>query len=430
MPKKYRKSDNCLNCGTPIKDHNYCYQCGQINTHKQVSLTEILKDLLGDYFTFDSKFFKSFVPLIKMPGHLTNEYVTGRRHSYILPMRLFIFTSALFFFVFSISSETISSGSFLNEKPVYLPADSLELVFEKYENQISPEVKYGILGELDDKYNFVFKDSSDIERERDSVRILIKNLGPEVPVAEREEFIGKLFGNFNIYKAELRSKDYEEYKKGIDKLDPYVNNEIKKVLKTEEAILEFINQYPALKEVNVENRLVKSLYSKYFITKIKNSNIRIMYSDVDEDTTQTGFFHKINENAKRLSRSNNSTSVFSREALNNLPKLVFLLLPMFALILKLVYVRSKIYYINHLVFALHIHTVFFIFALLPLFWTEWYTIALTAVLIWAYYYRALMNVYRQGWFKTFIKMHLILGLYFIPLIGGIVGLTLYTLYNI
>ncbi|MCH7677577.1 DUF3667 domain-containing protein, partial [candidate division KSB1 bacterium] len=39
---------------------------------------------LGDYFTFDSRFFRSFIPLLRKPGHLTNEYNSGRRVSYIL----------------------------------------------------------------------------------------------------------------------------------------------------------------------------------------------------------------------------------------------------------------------------------------------------------------------------------------------------------
>lgn len=54
-------------------------------------------DFLGHYFTFDSKFFHSIVPLVIKPGFLSREYAKGRRVSYILPLRLYIFTTFIFF---------------------------------------------------------------------------------------------------------------------------------------------------------------------------------------------------------------------------------------------------------------------------------------------------------------------------------------------
>lgn len=54
---------------------------------------------MSDYFTFDSKIFKSYFPLIFKPGFLTIEYLQGKREKYIPPLRMYIFVSiALFIF--------------------------------------------------------------------------------------------------------------------------------------------------------------------------------------------------------------------------------------------------------------------------------------------------------------------------------------------
>ena len=102
---KQNKTTHCLNCGAYIGETNYCHNCGQMNTDKRLTLKQLLHDFFGDYFTFDSKFFRSLFPLLVRPGHLTREYVSGRRVSYVLPLRLYIFTTFVFFFVLALNTK-------------------------------------------------------------------------------------------------------------------------------------------------------------------------------------------------------------------------------------------------------------------------------------------------------------------------------------
>ena len=95
------KSTHCLNCGTEIGDANYCPGCGQLNSDRKVSLRQLLGDFFGDWFAFDSKWFRSLRPLLLKPGFLTREYLAGRRTAYILPLRFYIFTTLLFFVLYS-----------------------------------------------------------------------------------------------------------------------------------------------------------------------------------------------------------------------------------------------------------------------------------------------------------------------------------------
>ena len=52
--------------------------------------------------------------------------------------------------------------------------------------------------------------------------------------------------------------------------------------------------------------------------------------------------------------------------IEELPKVMFLLLPVFALLLEAIYARRRRFYIEHFVFALHVHAFAFILFLLVL----------------------------------------------------------------
>ena len=113
---------------------------------------------------------------------------------------------------------------------------------------------------------------------------------------------------------------------------------------------------------------------------------------------------------------------------------IFIFLPIFTLFLKLIYIRRKFTYVEHLIFVFHTQTVFFI--LLIIFYTlnlatnkdniSWIFVVLFLV----YLLSALKRFYNQGYFKTFLKFCL---LNFIFTILGIVGFMIlsiiaYTLY--
>ena len=104
-----------------------------------------------------------------------------------------------------------------------------------------------------------------------------------------------------------------------------------------------------------------------------------------------------------------------RTFLNYLPTLMFLLLPVFAGILKLLYLRSPRFYVEHFVFVLHTHAfIFGIFTLsLLLGWTGVGFLP-PLLLAWAavYLYLALRRVYGQGYRKTALKYWCLGWLYF------------------
>jgi len=87
----------------------------------------------------------------------------------------------------------------------------------------------------------------------------------------------------------------------------------------------------------------------------------------------------------------------------------FLLLPVFALILKLFYIRRNHYYIQHLIFSIHLHAFIFsifIFLIVLFGWTnipmEWIS-ALLLISIPVYIVIAMKRFYGQSWGKVVVK---------------------------
>lgn len=94
-----REEKNCLNCGTIVAGQ-YCQHCGQENLPPQESVWHFLTHFVNDITHFDGKFFKTLQLLLFRPGFLTAEYMRGRRATYLNPIRMYLFTSFIFFFIF------------------------------------------------------------------------------------------------------------------------------------------------------------------------------------------------------------------------------------------------------------------------------------------------------------------------------------------
>ena len=94
--------------------------------------------------------------------------------------------------------------------------------------------------------------------------------------------------------------------------------------------------------------------------------------------------------------------------MENLPTGIFLMMPFFAGILKVLYVRRNRFYVEHFVFALHVHAFTFL-VLLAMLLLPWQA-ANAALGLWlmAYVFLAMKTVYGQGIGKTFLK-YLLLG---------------------
>ena len=106
---KKRKSSpltHCENCGAQLRGH-WCAQCGQPAIDYRRSLQHVLVDLLDEFLSWDSKFFKTITWLVVQPWKLTNEFLAGHRIRYVRPLRLYLLASILFFFAVNYWAKAI-----------------------------------------------------------------------------------------------------------------------------------------------------------------------------------------------------------------------------------------------------------------------------------------------------------------------------------
>jgi hypothetical protein len=117
-------------------------------------------------------------------------------------------------------------------------------------------------------------------------------------------------------------------------------------------------------------------------------------------------------------------------ALAAAPKVGFVLLPIFALILKLLYVRRRRLYVEHFVFALHTHAVAFVAFTAMLLVPYWPARALLALWLVAYSFRAMRVVYGQGPLMTAAKITALGAVYFVALVFGVTGALMFAILSI
>lgn len=98
----------CANCGATLTGA-YCQACGQ-SAHIHRSLLHMVEELLHGLFHFDTKAWRTIPALIFRPGHLTRDYIAGKRTSYVSPLALFLFLIFLMFFVFSYTMDDSGDG--------------------------------------------------------------------------------------------------------------------------------------------------------------------------------------------------------------------------------------------------------------------------------------------------------------------------------
>jgi hypothetical protein len=311
-----RKEKNCLNCGT-IVIGKYCHTCGQENIEPKESVWHLLSHFFNDVTHFDGKFFTSMKDLILKPGFLSKEYMAGKRAGYLNPVRMYLFTSFVFFLIFF-------------------------SLYKVDENSIVIGVNRNNIAKID---------SADL-------REVSSEINNGKPLTKEE--LAKKFDSSGISFSPSKYKSRQEY-------DSLLKAGVKK-----------------------DNWLQKMLVYK---------NIEI--------------------NEKYHNNSRQAIVNLVNKVQHSIPQMLFVLLPIFALILKLLYIRRKnFYYTEHAIFTIHFYIFTFI-AMLLIFgiskldtttgadWLQYINVALI-LLIFFYLYKAMRNFYKQSRIKTIMKYFLLL----------------------
>jgi hypothetical protein len=288
----------CLNCGDTTVG-NYCPVCGQRKVEVRVSLREQVWEILGDEMALSSALPRTLIGLLFRPGFLTKEYVQGRCVRYILPLRMYIVTSILFFLTLSIVA--------------------------------SP-----------DRLGITVRDAGETA-----------GAPPATPGGPAPE---------DGAESAPAGRAAAATAPGIAAQIPWDNMRI---------------------SLGPDPESVPS-WLRPFALRMKASEERLHAMPPREAAAEV--FRGLEQNA---------------------PKAMFVLLPLFAGILKLLYVRRRRFYVEHAVFALHVHSMAYLLFLAMLL-SPW--MWLTPVLVpWIglYVFLAMKRVYGQGIVRTALKFSLL-----------------------
>lgn len=99
---------SCLNCGAAASNH-FCSMCGQETRLHVPSAREFIHEFIGHYVALEGRLWRTLKLLVFKPGKLTTEYLAGRRGRYVIPLRLFLTFSILFFFTLKFAGHVMDS---------------------------------------------------------------------------------------------------------------------------------------------------------------------------------------------------------------------------------------------------------------------------------------------------------------------------------
>ena len=379
---KERTEKICLNCNANLHGR-YCHVCGQENLEPKESVWHLTMHFFNDITHFDGKFFSTVKLLITKPGFLSKEYMLGKRASYLNPIRMYVFTSAIFFLIFfSLKTE---------DKVVnFTETDSSKAL--KKEGVSDWEKQKNIL----EKKLTANSDKDVAEEIKDSINDINENI-----IAAK-----KIYGDTTTKK--------------------FTDDELALVL-----VRANLN-----KNGNIPKNVITQMDSSFKKRAAKGDTAEDVWdgykslSDYDSvqqklpESKKDGWFMKlvhrkiIAANEERIKDKKNYFEHFKENFVHSFPKILFISLPFFALILKFVYIRRKqFYYTNHGIFAIHLYCAIFILLLGLLIFNkltdsvpwQWFKVVnvIIGTAVWLYIfiytYKAMRVFYMQKRFKTFLK---------------------------
>lgn len=327
-----RKEKDCLNCGTIVQGR-FCQNCGQENIVTHQNFWSLSKHFIYDIFHFDGKFFDTLRFLLFKPGLVAKEYASGKRMKYLDPIRMYLFTSAVFFLIlFSFSNINKDVDAF--EDSINLSNQDRREMAEKYQERL---------------------------RQRPNDTVLTQKIELLLDTTRPLEMDDALIDSGSVI-GKIPYRSFKEYDSIQQSLPPNERDGWFMRILTKRGI-----------QVN---------------EKYKGNGDRFWRSLLDS------FFHKF-------------------------PYILFISLPFFAGLLKLLYVRRKsFYYSDHAVFTLYHYIFSFILLLIIicaiqaqdiLGWDIFGWIAFFLIISWfVYLYKGLRSFYKQTRAKTLAKFFLLI----------------------
>lgn len=226
-----RYDKTCLNCGHVV-EKRFCPNCGQENVHVRKNFYHLFVHFFEDLTHYENAFWRTIKNLITKPGALTNEYLSGKRMSYLAPIRLYIFISFVTFLLMTLLPTDSEGITFDTGDPTKAGEESVEIAKKRADSIVSVWSKENRVSkkDADSLRNFITsvtkKDNGvggimfdeDARTLKDYEAKLKKLKSDEMPSSIEQMFVRKSIELNNRYTAnELKDRFFETYKHNLPK---------------------------------------------------------------------------------------------------------------------------------------------------------------------------------------------------------------------
>lgn len=429
-PNQSNESVNlCKNCETPLTGP-FCHQCGQPSKSLIRFFGSLIRELLEDIISLDSRAARTLFALLFRPGFLTREYVSGRRYRYVPPLRLFLLTSLFCIFViWMINKTSDDSGIIINNGN---DSEVTETVMMDERQAILKE--FGV-----DSPEKIERLSS---RQKQRVRQQLEQVNrgfrlagaTPIPIPEAlkqpDERPLELVETNDALAADPLATDPHS-------ADPLDQEDSPAVPET--------TPQATPPEKNKQTDPAKHADVNHGINFTGN-NVDVNFGFLSEEDNRK-LEERLEKNVEKIKEDPRD---FFGDLLELIPKSMLLLVPLFAILMKISYPFARRYYIEHLIHAFHGHAFLFLSILIAI-GLDYASASLNSfdngflqflggvlgfleglLFFWipVYFLLSLRNVYRQHWFITIWKWFLTSILYIILFtVSAATILVLSILYN-
>ena len=359
----------CLNCGQPFTGgEKFCSYCGQKNSSKKLTFGIFINNIVSGFFSYDSRFWNTFIPLLTKPGQVSKQYIEGKRARFVNPFQLYLNVSIIFFLILGISNRG-NQG--------LIPYDDVVTATKNLDSlkQLNPQQIDSIIQSTQEEV------AKKAPNDSTSTKI-ITNIGDVFKFSQTE-----ITDSINTNKP----FQYHIKKDTLGKIS---------LINRFDDFQHFITDSPNLTSEEALDSLgyKKTFWNTFYYEQIAQANLSI------EQIKNDGGKQYVNK-------------VFSYLSIS-----LFVFLPIFTFFLMFLYFRRKYTYMEHLVFVFNTQTVFFllllIFYLLNFVVDMENTAWMFVVVFLIYLYKALRNFYKQSRLKTIIKYIIVNAFYmFLGFIG-------------
>ena len=117
---------HCLNCQTELQG-KFCHVCGQPATSAKPTIKAFLIEYVNNAFMWDHRFVKTLTTLVRRPGFLTTEFLSGKFISYMHPLKMNMFLLFAFLTLFLLFSNKDKMNNLTVSRLVY-PALQMQVL--------------------------------------------------------------------------------------------------------------------------------------------------------------------------------------------------------------------------------------------------------------------------------------------------------------